>query len=134
MYAVIDTNVFVSAYITQNNDAATRKVYEHIVNGQIIPIYNDEILKEYAEVLSRPKFHLDKSDVDDLVLLILTKGISATRMLYDGEMIDPKDRVFYEISLSVEGSFLVTGNLRHFPITPQVVSPAQMIDIIEGRM
>jgi len=133
MYAVIDTNVFVSAYITQYDDAATRKVYEYIVTGKIIPVYNDEIIKEYDEVLSRPKFHLEKSDVDDLVLLILTKGISATRMLYDGEMIDPKDRVFYEISLSVEGSFLVTGNLKHFPTTPQVVSPAQMIEIIEGR-
>lgn len=46
-------------------------------------------------------------------------------------MIDPKDRVFYEISLSVEGSFLVTGNLKHFPITPLVVSPAKMLDILE---
>jgi len=131
MYAVIDTNVFVSAFITKNDSAATRKVYEYVISGKIVPLYNDEILKEYRDVLSRPKFHLEKSDVDDLILLVLTQGISATRVVFEGEMIDPKDRVFYEISLSVEGSLLVTGNLRHFPITTKVVSPAEMVRLIE---
>lgn len=29
-------------------------------NGQIKPLYNDEILEEYSEVLHRSKFHLDE--------------------------------------------------------------------------
>ena len=44
-----------------------------------------------------------------------------------------KDRPFYEVSLSVENSFLVTGNLKHFPVTPKVVTPSQIIEIIEIR-
>jgi hypothetical protein len=45
-------------------------------------------------------------------------------------MPDEKDRPFYEVSLSKEGSFLVTGNLKHFPTTPQVVSPAELISML----
>ena len=48
-------------------------------------------------------------------------------------MPDEKDRPFYEVSLSVEDSFLVTGNLKHFPVTPKVVTPAQIMEIIEKQ-
>ena len=43
---------------------------------------------------------------------------------------DPKDIVFYEVAMSVEDSYLVTGNLKHFPQKSFVVSPAEMVEII----
>ncbi len=43
---------------------------------------------------------------------------------------DPDDRVFYEVALSKDGSYVVTGNQRHFPKTPIVVSPTEMMKII----
>ena len=46
-------------------------------------------------------------------------------------MPDEKDRLFYEVSLSMADSFLVTGNLKYFPVTPKVISPADMVAIIE---
>lgn len=46
-------------------------------------------------------------------------------------MPDEDDRVFYEVALSEEDSFLVTGNLKHFPKVPKVVTAAQMIEILE---
>ena len=36
----------------------------------------------------------------------------------------------YKYGLSKEDSFLVTGNLKHFPKKPFIVSPAEMIQII----
>ena len=51
----------------------------------------------------------------------------------DDIVIDPKDVVFYEVSLSVDGAFLVTGNLRHFPMKPNVVTPAEMLSILEDK-
>jgi hypothetical protein len=45
-------------------------------------------------------------------------------------MPDEDDRVFYEVSLSVEDSFMVTGNLKHYPQTPKVVSPADFLDVM----
>ena len=52
----------------------------------------------------------------------------------DGVFPDPKDLVFYEVALSKEESFLVTGNLKHFPKKPFVVSPAEMMEIIHAAM
>ena len=46
---------------------------------------------------------------------------------------DPDDRVFYEVALSKDGSYVVTGNLRHFPRKPIVVSPAQFLDMVTGE-
>ena len=52
----------------------------------------------------------------------------------DGVFPDPKDLVFYEVTLSKEDSFLVTGNLKHFPKKPFVVSPAEMMEIINATV
>ena len=38
--------------------------------------------------------------------------------------------VFYEVALSKEDSYVVTGNLKHFPKTPIVVNPAQIMEIL----
>lgn len=43
---------------------------------------------------------------------------------------DEDDRVFYEVSLSVEDSFLVTGNFKHYPQTPKVISPADFLSVM----
>ena len=50
--AFIDTNVIVSAYVTKNLEAATSKVWEAVLQCKLTPIYNDEILSEYSEVLT----------------------------------------------------------------------------------
>lgn len=54
--AVIDTNVIVSAYITKNLEAATSKVWEAVLQCKLVPIYNEDILNEYSDVLHREKF------------------------------------------------------------------------------
>ena len=79
MYAVIDTNVFVSALITKNPESPTRLVYDFIDNGEIIPLYNDEIIAEYKEVLSRPKFKLSQELITALLSLVVEHGISSDR-------------------------------------------------------
>ena len=55
VYAVIDTNIFVSALITHNSNASTARVLENLLLHRIIPLYNDDIIKEYDEVLHRAK-------------------------------------------------------------------------------
>lgn len=133
MYAVIDTNVFVSALITKNPESPTRLVYDFIDSGEIIPLYNDEIIAEYKEVLSRPKFKLSEEIISTLLSLVVENGISSDRFAYSETMADEKDRVFYEVSLSVDGSFLVTGNLKHFPNTPQVITPYEVVELLRKQ-
>ena len=133
IYAVIDTNVLVSARITKNPSSATVKVLNNMFNGTIKPIFNDEIIAEYTDVLHRPKFRMRDEDINLIINYIKKYGIHSDRVPFDSTMPDEKDRPFYEVSLSVEDSFLVTGNLKHFPVTPKVVTPSQFIAIIEER-
>ena len=93
---------------------------------------NDEILEEYKSVLSRPKFHLNLSLIETVIKAIITDGLNIDRTpAADIEFPDPKDIVFYEVALSVEDSYLITGNIRHFPVKPFVVTPAEMVRILE---
>ena len=130
VYAVIDTNVFVSAYMTHNPKSATSIVVDCMFRNRIVPLYNDEILAEYTEVLSRSHFRISQEERQGLFDFIRQCGIYAERAKFDELFIDESDRVFYEIALSKEDSFLVTGNLKHYPIDPRIVTPAEMLHIL----
>lgn len=132
VYAVIDTNVLVSAILAAHHDSATVIVREKIMDGTIVPLYNAEIFDEYRDVLTRPKFHFPAELVDAVLDVILQKGLSLERIKSEEVFTDPKDVVFYEIALSKEGSYLVTGNTKHFPATPIVVTPAELLRILEA--
>lgn len=67
IFAVVDTNVLVSALISKSIDSNPMKVFRAIVTEQIVPLYNDEILQEYQSVLSREKFHLDKTLIETVL-------------------------------------------------------------------
>lgn len=133
IYTVIDTNILVSALITHNPNAATVKVVESMLERRFIPLYNDKILTEYNDVLHRSKFKLSGSDITTLLNFIERQGINSFQSHFNGDLPDEDDRVFYEVTLSKEDSFLVTGNLKHFPKTPQVVTAAQMLRILESE-
>lgn len=74
-FAVIDTNVIVSALISKNLDSNPGKVFRAIVQERIIPLFNDEILAEYRCVLSRPKFHLAPALIETVLKAIIVDGI-----------------------------------------------------------
>mgnify|MGYP000811688412 FL=1 len=134
VYAVIDTNVFVSALITLNSNASTARVLENLLLHRIIPLYNDDIIKEYDEVLHRAKFKLSEEQISTVIEHVKENGIDSSRFPYAGEMPDEDDRVFYEVCLSKEDSFLVTGNLKHFPKEPQVITAAEMMEILDNEL
>lgn len=133
IYAVIDTNVFVSAYMTHNLNSATTRIVEHLLNGKITLLYNTEIMAEYEDVLSRAFLRISPIERDTLFDFIRKNGILANRATFKNLFIDEDDRVFYEVMLSEDDSFLVTGNIKHFPVSPRVVTPAQMLQIMEEK-
>ena len=130
IYAVIDTNVIVSALYSHKTDAATILVLDYLTQGILQPLVNNEILAEYKEVLFRKKFNFSLEIVTEWLQFFETYGISTERTASSEKFIDEKDIIFYEVTLSVEDSFLVTGNKKHFPQTPNVVSPAEMVAIL----
>lgn len=64
---------------------------------------------------------------------ITSDGIDSQRVASDEVFPDPDDVVFYEVALSKEDAFLVTGNQKHFPKMTQVVSPAEFLDILREK-
>jgi putative PIN family toxin of toxin-antitoxin system len=132
IFAVIDTNVLVSALISTNPESPTIAVLENVYSGAITPVFNNEILDEYREVLSRDKFHLDSLDIEEALSLFTLYGLNLERTEVNDVIIpDSKDVVFYEVKMSKDDAYLVTDNIKHFPDKPFVVTPREMIEILE---
>ena len=131
IYAVIDTNVLVSALFSISGDSNPSIIIRKIIDGDITHLYYEDILAEYEEVLNRDKFPFRKADIDWIISTFIDYGISLGRTaVSDDEFTDKDDIVFYEVALSKEDSFLVTGNIKHFPKKPFIVTPAEMLTII----
>lgn len=131
IYAVIDTNVLVSALLPSQGITNPAVILGEIMRGRIIPVYNDEIISEYVEVLSREKFHFRQTSIKTVVNHIKRIGLKVDRTKSWEEVFpDLKDVVFYEVTLSKEDAYLVTGNIKHFPKKPFVVTPAEMVAIL----
>lgn len=129
-YAVFDTNVIVSALMSNRKESPTVALLDLVVGGEIVLLYNEEIIAEYDEVLHRSKFHFDDERINAVIELV-RMGCDVERTPSDELFPDPDDRVFYEVSLSNDDAYMVTGNKRHFPEVPKVVSPAEMMSIIK---
>lgn len=131
-YAVLDTNVLVSALLGASRMSIPTKVLKAVTEDKLVPLYNDEILNEYKEVLSRKKFPFNSELIASVLKTIVTDGLYFDRTTAINEIFpDPNDIVFYEVSLSKEGSYLVTGNLKHFPQKSFVITPAEMVELLE---
>lgn len=130
IYAVIDTNVFVAALLSRHSDSATVLVINALLNRGICPLYNQEIINEYHDVLHRDKFHFPSESINAIINTVQKYGVSAERIASAEHFPDTKDAVFYEVALSKEDAYLVTGNTKHFPKTPIVVTPTEMIEIL----
>lgn len=50
-----------------------------ILNGEIVPLYNGDVLAEYNEVLKRRKFRVQPSEVDALIDRIKELGLNTSR-------------------------------------------------------
>lgn len=133
-YAVIDTNVLVSAMLSA--ESVPGAIAAEAMRGSIIPLISDEIIAEYVDVLSRRKFHFDRRAVKDVIDAIIRRGIPIDAGPVKEFLPDPKDVIFYQIVMEARNrgemsdSYLVTGNTKHFPIKRYVVTPRQMLDII----
>ena len=133
-YAVIDTNVLVSALLSSHDDAATVQIINKIYDGSIIPVFSNEILAEYNEVLHRKKFHFS----EELISTLLDSFISLGELISpspSGEILpDMKDLPFYEVVLEKQNddAYLITGNTRHFPTMPFVVTAREFLSILDS--
>lgn len=134
-YAVIDTNVLVSALLSSKDDTATVQVLGKVITGEIIPVYSNVITKEYWEVLSRRKFGFSADLIEYLMSAIEKYGILVDPSFSGITLSDMKDVPFYEVVLEKrdDNAYLVTGNIKHFPKEPFIVTPRELLDILNNK-
>ena len=133
-YAVIDTNVIVSAMLFPDSIPGT--ILKYVYSRVLVPLVNETIVKEYEDVLNRDKFGFCKEDIAFVINNIKENCLFLKETKTNEQFIDKNDIVFYEITLSSRkdmNGYLVTGNIKHFPNKPFVVTPKEMVDIINSN-
>ena len=100
IYAVIDTNVIVSALLSRFKNTSTVQLMQHLILGDITPIYNDDILAEYYSVLTRPKFNLPESLIDEAMEVIKKFGIKSSRQELKNN--SPIQRILFSMRLLLQ--------------------------------
>jgi putative PIN family toxin of toxin-antitoxin system len=132
--AVVDTNVIVSALLSKNEDAATVQVFRAMLIGQFTPLYHEDILAEYEDVLKRPKFHLTEEVISTVISAVKRYGVEVFPQPTGEILIDMDDLIFYEVAMEkrTESTYLVIGNQKHYPIKDFIVTPAEMMEILKN--
>lgn len=132
-YAVIDTNVIVSSMLKKHS--IPWQIVNLVRKNIIVPLLNKEILQEYFNVITRNKFNFDNKLIQETIGQIKSKSIYLEREQTLEDFVDKDDVVFFEIVMSARNTmdaYLITGNMKHYPIRSYVVTPAQMLEIIEN--
>ena len=135
MLIVLDTNVLVSGLLSPFGPPA--RVLDQVLSNTVQVAYDDRILDEYAEVLSRPVFQFDPGDVRALIEHIRLNGLLVSPApLESYDWPDQGDIPFAEVAVSSSSDALVTGNVRHFKPLREVpvISPREFIVILQGLL
>jgi len=124
---VLDTNVLVSAFLNPRGRPAD--VLNLIINDEAVICFDDRIMNEYKEVLSRYIFGFNISDVNSVISYFKHSGERVDPSPLDIKLNDPDDAMFYEVMIASGASYLVTGNIRHFNVLNdnRIVVPADFL-------
>lgn len=133
---VIDTNLLISAAIRPTGQPA--RLLELVAYRAVEMFISEEVLAEYREVFSRPKFsHLSPQRVALLLTLIAREAtvVKPTERLAVSQ--DEPDNRFYECAAAAQADYLITGNIRHFKTSlkgTRVVTVRQFLETTAGSL
>jgi putative PIN family toxin of toxin-antitoxin system len=123
---VLDTNILVSALLSPLGNPA--KIYRMFLTGTLELVFSEDIFAEYEDVLFRPRLRISPVDAETVLAAIRQNGETALPVPSTDAMIDEDDRVFYDAAKSA-GAYLITGNTKHYPKEPFVLTPAEFLEL-----
>ena len=132
-HVVIDTNVIISAMLKPTSIPG--KIIDYVADGKIIPLFDSETFAEYENVVNRPKFKFSQVRIGEILRGIIERGQFVEAKDFEEEFPDPKDKIFYCVLMTARedvDAYLVTGNLKHFPQKIYIVTPRELLDILES--
>ncbi len=124
---IFDTNVWISFLIGKR----LSKIKQHISDGSITIVTNEQLLREIKTVTSRDKLkkYFPKENVKELIELLETIAEKVETKPTNFICRDPKDNFLLDIIDYSKADYLVTGDkdlLEHNPFkTAQILTPKE---------
>ena len=85
-------------------------------------------------MLHRSKFHFKEETIQLVINSVKQYGVEVFPKPTGEILVDMDDLVFYEVAMEKrdDDAYLVTGNQKHYPIKDFIVTPAEMMEIIDS--
>ena len=105
---ILDTNLWISFLISKKFNS----IDSLIENKRIILVFSDELIREFVEVVDRPKFrkYFSKKEIEKILDYFDLYGI----MIKVGSNVeicrDPKDNFLLNLSIDSKADYLITGD------------------------
>jgi len=136
MRIALDTNVLVSGLLTPAGPPA--RVVDLVISRRVSVLYDDRILLEYRDVLSRPRLRIDPLESGAILELVEAEGLLVSAPPLAVELPDPDDLPFLEVAVAAAADALVSGNARDFmPVRgshgANVLTPVQFLSEFSAR-
>jgi hypothetical protein len=127
---VIDTNVIVSSLIQRSYPY--KIIYELFIDDKFVLCVSEELMAEYYQVLSRPKFARFPDffgKAENLLADIETKAQKFVPSTKLDLILDKDDNMILELADECKADFIVTGNTNDFTFSEykqtKIVSPKE---------
>lgn len=134
MKVVIDTNILVSGL--GNPSGAPAKLIDRWLLGQFDLMVSNPIFAEYTKILLNHP-HVPHEKAGNLLdsFITLTAFVPIPEKLNACK--DPSDNVFLETAVVGNAEFLVTKNIKHFPLKSfqhvKIVRISELLSVLEKK-
>ena len=113
MRVVLDTNVLLSA--CWKPGGLESRTISLALSGRFTVCVTREVWAEYADVLRRPKFAELQEEAHKLLATLEAIVLQLQPVSRIDAALDSDDNRFLECAETAAATYLVTGNLRHYP-------------------
>lgn len=116
---ILDTNVFL---VTLSPYSKYAPIFDALIDEKYILVVSNEILTEYAEIISK---RYDQETVNDIFnLLIHLDNVTRQDVYFNWQFIetDKDDNKFVDCAIAIRADFLITND-RHFNIFKKDIFP-----------
>ena len=127
MKVILDTNVIFSAFLNQKGIPS--EIVSLVLSEKIILVFDNKILSEYTDVLTRSKFNFNKELVNDFLEFVKIYGEYIVAEPQDIPFIDEDDKIFYDVFRSSDANYIITGNKKHYPKEENILLPREFKEI-----
>jgi putative PIN family toxin of toxin-antitoxin system len=122
---VLDTNILISALLhPQGPPARTLLIALAGITAQLCVSGDDEVIR-------RPKFNRSEAVIEQALRAIRQNGFWVKPSEKVSACSDPDDDIFLECAQAARAHYVVTGNLKDFPVKwadTQIVTARQFVD------